>query len=525
MKLITIFERLLTHGYFPQELPPTFTTNAYGRFIANNWSSIREQFSSGSLKNAVCIPHSAARSGIFRRDLDVPNPIVFPFLCLEMADNWSDIDKLIRRSSWSTTMPIYNEANGRPFLPMVPFGRLAPVRAKVRTNARFIAKTDISRFYPSIYTHSVPWVIHGKTEAKKRKFEDQLLGNRLDKRLQNCSGGQTVGIPISPDTSFAIAELILLEVDARLQTKYPRLHAIRRLDDYEFSVNSHDEAEEVLGSFQEALAYLELSLNSEKTFVSALPIPLDPVWARSIQASPFRSKANQQRRDILRLFDRAFELVHEYPNESVLRYLLGRLGHEDFHNDNWDLYQSLLFQCMTVEPGTTISGVVAVIRYVGNGGTLNEDEVQATLNRLIVQHCKFLRKNEVVWLLWALLVLQLNISSETISAVERVIDPFVALLLLHGGQLGRCDKSIDCSYWEALMSPDELYGGNWLLSYEALVRGWLPSSTNKDYVEADPRFAALKEAAVRFYDEGAVSDPKATGAPPSLGVAPLFYTD
>jgi hypothetical protein len=75
------------------------------------------------------------------------------------------------------------------------------------------------------------------------------------------------------------------------------------------------------------------------------------------------------------------------------------------------------------------------------------------------------------------------------------------------------------------MSPDELYGENWLLSYEALVRAWLPSSTNKDYVEADPRFAALKEADVRFYDEGAVSDPKATGVPPSLGVAPLFYTD
>src|SRR5690242_13816571 len=105
MKLTTIFERLLTHGYFPRELPPSFTTHAYGKFIANNWHSINDRFDSEGPKTAVCIPHSAARSGIFRRDLDVPNPIIFALLCSELADNWSDIDKLIRRSSWSTTIP------------------------------------------------------------------------------------------------------------------------------------------------------------------------------------------------------------------------------------------------------------------------------------------------------------------------------------------------------------------------------------------------------------------------------------
>lgn len=34
-------------------------------------------------------------------------------------------------------------------------------------NYQWMAKTDITNFYPSIYTHSIPWAIVGKEEAKK----------------------------------------------------------------------------------------------------------------------------------------------------------------------------------------------------------------------------------------------------------------------------------------------------------------------------------------------------------------------
>ena len=52
------------------------------------------------------------------------------------------------------------------------------------------------------------------------------------------------------------------------------------------------------------------------------------------------------------------------------------------------------------------------------------------------------------------------------------------------------------------MNADELYGENWLLSYEANIRGWLP--TTPDHVAADPNFGWLKSLGVSFYDLAAV---------------------
>ncbi|WP_165363617.1 RNA-directed DNA polymerase, partial [Sphingobium cupriresistens] len=81
-------------------------------------------------------------------------------------------------------------------------GRLAPYR--------FVAKTDISRFYHSIYTHSIPWAFHGKAASKadRRANSANLFMNRLDLILRAGQDGQTIGIPVGPDASRYIAEVI-----------------------------------------------------------------------------------------------------------------------------------------------------------------------------------------------------------------------------------------------------------------------------------------------------------------------------
>ena len=35
------------------------------------------------------------------------------------------------------------------------------------TGANYIVHTDISTCFPSIYTHSIPWALHGVNKAKK----------------------------------------------------------------------------------------------------------------------------------------------------------------------------------------------------------------------------------------------------------------------------------------------------------------------------------------------------------------------
>ena len=53
------------------------------------------------------------------------------------------------------------------------------------------------------------------------------------------------------------------------------------------------------------------------------------------------------------------------------------------------------------------------------------------------------------------------------------------------------------------MKQSELTTENWLVAYEANVKGWLPSVSGADFVGGDPTFGPLKAGGVHFYDTGA----------------------
>ena len=101
-------------------------------------------------------------------------------------------------------------------------------RAENRAKGRFILRTDIARFYPSIYTHVIPWAFHGKEQAKANRTEG--LGNELDRLVRTAQDGQTMGIPVGPDTSLVIAEAVAASLDADLSQF--RLQGFRFMDDY-----------------------------------------------------------------------------------------------------------------------------------------------------------------------------------------------------------------------------------------------------------------------------------------------------
>lgn len=50
------------------------------------------------------------------------------------------------------------------------------------------------------------------------------LGNKLDYLVRQGQDGQTVGIPIGPDTSLVIAELLMHDVDKNLSKEIGRAH-------------------------------------------------------------------------------------------------------------------------------------------------------------------------------------------------------------------------------------------------------------------------------------------------------------
>lgn len=79
---------------------------------------------------------------------------------------------------------------------------------------------DISKCFPSIYTHSIDWAIRGKDFAKRRVIEinkDRSFGARFDKFMQCINFNETNGILVGPEFSRIFAEIILQDIDQKIE--------------------------------------------------------------------------------------------------------------------------------------------------------------------------------------------------------------------------------------------------------------------------------------------------------------------
>ena len=139
----------------------------------------------------------------------------------------------------------------------------------------YILHTDITDCYGSIYTHSIPWALHTKDEAKKKenRKNKNLVGVAIDSLLQDMSYGQTNGIPQGSVLMDFIAEIVLGYVDLLLTKKIEQLGVtdykiLRYRDDYRIFTNNPYEAEQIAKVLSEILSDLGLKLNAEKTIAS-----------------------------------------------------------------------------------------------------------------------------------------------------------------------------------------------------------------------------------------------------------------
>jgi hypothetical protein len=355
-------------------------------------------------------------------------------------------------------------------------------------------------FYPSVYTHTIPWALHTKAIAKANPRDYTLIGNRLDFWIRSAQDGQTKGIPIGPDTSFLIAEVLLRAFDDELARKLPVLNGFRAIDDIELAFRTYSDAEYALNVIVGTLDMFELGLNPRKTKIVDLPHPIQETWSGELRKFSFRSSIGGQRHDLVHYFSRAFELAEQYPEETVLKYAIGRMRGVNVLPANWGVYQSLLFQCGSAEPGTLPLMFEELVRYTQLGHALALVTLGDLLNHQIVEQARVGHASEVAWALWGAVAFGVSLEKAAADAVVQMEDSFVALLALDAEHRGLIPSHLNPTAWATWMTADDLYGDQWLLAYEANVKGWLPAVGGVDHVASDPAFGYLKTHAVSFYD-------------------------
>lgn len=259
-----------------------------------------------------------------------------------IVDNWETIIKHIYNEKlriFSYSFPVaykyndndnnYNNFQTTTYDDVINFMILEKNIIDYISNYKYILKLDISKCYPSIYTHSISWAFNGREKAYKDKGKKEKFENKLDFYLQKANHYQTNGIPIGSATSDIISEIILSKIDlsVSLDDSLKNIDFIgtRYKDDYRILCNTEEEATLIKDTLIFYLKEYNLWINESKTFISKLPKGLERKWKRLYnQFCKFKTN-NITEEDFLNAYYYLIDIEEEYSETSVISKFLNSI--------------------------------------------------------------------------------------------------------------------------------------------------------------------------------------------------------
>ncbi|MGG6238685.1 RNA-directed DNA polymerase [Nodosilinea sp. AN01ver1] len=281
---------LLNKGFFPEVLPPCFDSeNLAASFKGKIQDIDKRKFH----KRATdYVRYSGTKHDGHRRAYGTVNPIPYFNACQFISSNWEIFETKFKSSKLSLDrIRLGRDTEDRAII--VP--ALSELTERISSQIRFspyILKADIAQFFPSIYTHAVSWVAHGRSVAKVNLTHNSSVAtfNAFDWFTQQCQSGQTRGVTIGPDAFRIFAEFISCEIDNQLLNRIGEIDpqmiigGVRHVDDFYIGVRSEIDASVVLSVLRDVLQMYELQINDAKTKVISGLEAFDDVWAQELRA-------------------------------------------------------------------------------------------------------------------------------------------------------------------------------------------------------------------------------------------------
>ena len=146
---------------------------------------------------------------------------------------------------------------------------------------------DIAKCFPSIYTHSISWAIRGKHYAKQVAItdgkRDHSLGGSFDHLMQLINHNETHGVVVGPEMSRIFAEIILQDIDIKVERKMLDSNSqwgrdyccVRYIDDIFFFYNQSPTADHFEAFLRSECEQYKLYLNDTKRSTHTRPFITD----------------------------------------------------------------------------------------------------------------------------------------------------------------------------------------------------------------------------------------------------------
>ena len=421
-----VYSALLRYNYLPlagkdvDEIPfEVFSTEALIPVIANEL--LQECQNTRRRKGGYDqIEYRVNRFNNVTRLMHIPHPLAYAHLCKCISENWDKLKHIceneksrLKPRKYDNPRKIRGESQHLEQISMMSYERFSNTKYRVDVSMGkfYRVKADISLFYPSIYTHSIPWALVGHNEAKKNAQKGSRWYNKFDKAQRDLKRSETQGIPIGPGTSHLISEIILYKVDEALCDKYD---FTRYIDDYECYCYTREEAEAFIHDLEQELRQYLLNLNVRKVLIEEMPVGYQTPWAISLR-SRLSSKRKPAPRDIVDFLDSAVNLYKDYPEGNILKYTARVLANsKEFRRESAEVFLEYCV-ALAVHTSSVLPIVCQIARKHGIGSDVKIDPV-------LEQSIKHHRSDAMCWCLYYMGICDQELSEEFATAIVKTQD-------------------------------------------------------------------------------------------------------
>ena len=480
-----LLEKVLYTSYFPKEFPPIFTTKKFADVVK---VAIKNNSLDASKKKEYTSYYITKNNNSQRR-LSIPHPLPYANVCKLLYENWEYLNHKIGEN-W----------NGERVSMIIPRNyeysdRLVPMEYNTKTKndviaklellqkGKYIVKSDVSKAFPSIYSHSITWAIKGKKQGKEEEKNDDWV-NKLDKNVRHLSNNESIGIPISTDLSNVIFELILSCVDKVLiENKY---RYIRYIDDFYCVCDTKENAENFIILLSQALKEYNLNINDEKSLILEAPQPIDEKWVIELRKEVFPEIINDKNyKLVIGYLDIAVNFFRENNNASILKFAIK--GLQKISIDSLKAYISIEKYIHHITYLYPYILKDLDVFYEINKKYISEDSLSDIIENIIRDSNNLSKSDVLTWAFYIALKYHIELTNITISDVAKINDP-VTLVIAHLYY----DVFKKTEYCDLIISKAEKHN-SWFLSYMLLDKDNLP--------EEETFLKHLKKKGVSFIDK------------------------
>lgn len=427
------WEAFLRYGVLPENLPAPFSTSS---LIQAYKPDANSYLVTGRVGGSLS-QYSASKRGGQRRLFALPHPTFIHDQTVFLNKQWPAISAVLDTSSGSLSKPMFS-ATGPRATRITPHSELPKARLKAFSRFKYCAITDVARCYPSIYTHSIPWAINGRDNAKldKSNYSSAVFGNRLDFIFRQAQEAQTVGLPVGPDTSRVVAEVILSSVDANFLSRYgsKKPTYIRHVDDYWIGGDTVDDCERHLQNLRAALRDFELDLNDLKTRVVQSNTTLGDAWPMDFERMLKRSfgpKYFQKEYDPIAALSIIIERANKENDDGMIRHAIRKIDDNTLWDNDWDTLEHFLAHCAVHFPHAFDYVARVIIWRIRTGKSFDKVLWKDVTLTFAHQSSALGKDAEVLWSLWLASELKLKLPISLTDSLVLHNKPLVLGFLAH----------------------------------------------------------------------------------------------